>query len=92
MCTSSTGTCWPLGNSGQLCVLCDLGTGTGVTGVEHFCCGSQRRRTLKSGGRVEITASSAVNEGQMQLNVNITVMQLWPGPKMYALAQTLLHM
>lgn len=66
--------CLPPGDSGQLSVLCDLGTSTGITGVGQFCCRSQQRRTLKSGGKAEITASSAATEGQMQLNINVAVM------------------
>lgn len=72
-------------------MLCDLGISTGVTDMGQFCCRSQWRRTLKSGGKAELTASSAVTEGQMQLNINVAVMQLQPGPKMYVTAHSLLY-
>lgn len=52
------------------------GTSTGVTGVGQFGCRLQRKHTLKLGGKAEITVSSALTKGQMQLNINIAVIQL----------------
>lgn len=54
-------------------MLSELGTTTGVTGMGQLCCRLQRKHTLKLGGKAEITVSSALTKGQMQLNINIAV-------------------
>lgn len=54
-------------------MLSELGTTTGVTGMGQLCCRLQRKHTLKLGGKAEISVSSALTKGQMQLNINIAV-------------------